>query len=51
MIPVPVGPSGVDLEAEAEAEAVAVAVAVARTTPGLIYLTPAFQTPTGTVIT
>ncbi len=49
MIPVPVGPSGVDLEAEAEAEAVA--VAVARTTPGLIYLTPAFQTPTGTVIT
>ncbi len=47
MIPVPVGPSGVDLEAEAEA----VAVAVARTTPGLIYLTPAFQTPTGTVIT
>ncbi|HJO06020.1 MAG TPA: hypothetical protein QGG37_01610 [Chloroflexota bacterium] len=47
MIPVPVGPSGVDLEAEAEAEA----VAVARTTPGLIYLTPAFQTPTGTVIT
>ncbi len=49
MIPDPVGPSGGDLEAEAEAEAVA--VAVARTTPGLIYLTPAFQTPTGTVIT
>ncbi len=43
MIPVPVGPNGVDLAAVAET--------VARTTPGLIYLTPAFQTPTGTVIT
>ncbi|HJN39192.1 MAG TPA: hypothetical protein QGH28_03345 [Chloroflexota bacterium] len=43
MIPVPVGPNGVDLAAVAET--------VARTTPGLIYLTPALQTPTGTVMT